>query len=71
MGNLQTGIKEEGSLENLMCKRCGEIFQGRVGVVTIKGPSPTPQFCDRCKINYVTEIRRFNNPDTKTNSTAI
>ena len=52
MGNFQTGITNEGTLETLRCRDCNVSFKGKVGVVTIKGPSPPPERCDKCAITH-------------------
>lgn len=56
MGNLNTGIKEEGRMELIMCNKCGKQFEAKVGVITIKGPSPAPQFCKECHHDIVQNL---------------
>lgn len=49
MGNFQTGIKDEGTTQTIRCKDCTTMFEGKVGVVTIKGPSHDPVLCSGCQ----------------------
>ncbi len=49
MGNFQTGIKDEGVLQEINCKDCNRPFEAYTGKITIKGPTPDPIRCDECQ----------------------
>ena len=59
MGNFQTGIKDEGIMKTIRCKDCATMFEGKVGVITIKGPSRDPVLCPDCQHLYNEKMRNY------------
>lgn len=48
MGNLETGIKNEGVVVTKICESCNEAFETKEGVITIKGSRPPDKICKAC-----------------------
>lgn len=48
MGNLETGIKNEGVLVTKFCEICNVSFETKEGVITIKGSRPPDKMCKDC-----------------------
>jgi hypothetical protein len=59
MGNFQTGVTNEGMLQNIKCEDCNKVFEGYVNKVTIKGPTPDPIRCEEC--HHLWNIKMYDN----------
>ena len=58
MGNIlpSYGIKDHGESKMLICEKCESEFEGKINVITIKGPTPDPKYCQMCKNENTREI---------------